>query len=164
MMKIAILIRPYFSQYTFIILILFHLSNTSDVTQSKNAYSRVYFQEYFVLILVIFCQYIFVNIFNNVWSHFALLPTRMKTQDCFPIRISLGKEYFTSVRITNIYLHEILSFCVEYFEKESVISKFQMATVRSQKAFSIFFFLFFSMSLKDKVNLEFLLTIKEHKY
>ena len=31
-------------------------------------------------------------------------------------------------------------------------------------SFTIFFFLFFGTSLKDKVNLEFLLTIKEHKY
>ena len=31
MMKIVILIRPYFLQYT-LILILFHLSNTSDIT------------------------------------------------------------------------------------------------------------------------------------
>ena len=109
-------------------------------------------------ILVIFCQDIFVNIFNSVPFHFALLLIQMKILHCFHIRVLLGKELFTSVRISNVYLHEFVSFCVEYFEKEAVISKFLMTPVSSQKAFSIL-----STSLKDKVNLEFLLNIKEHK-
>ena len=58
-----------------------------------------------------------------------------------------------------------------YFEKEAVISKFAIAPVSRQKAFSCHgrtclfeMFICSSTSLKDKVNLEFLLTIKEHKY
>ena len=48
-----------------------------------------------MLILVISCQDIFLNIFNNVPFHFALLLTQTKTHS-FHIRILL--EIFVSVR------------------------------------------------------------------
>ena len=45
-----------------------------------------------MLILIIFCQDISVNIFNNVPFQFALLRTQMKTMHYFHIRIILEKE------------------------------------------------------------------------
>ena len=44
-----------------------------------------------MLILVIFYQYISVDIFDNVPFHFALLFTQMKTLHCFHIRLLLEK-------------------------------------------------------------------------
>ena len=44
-----------------------------------------------MLILVIFYQYFFVDIFDNVPFHFALLFTQMKTLHCFHIRLLLEK-------------------------------------------------------------------------
>ena len=127
-----------------------------------------------MLILVIFCQYIFVSIFNNVPFHFVELFLRgsyLKPEiskiisqnvfslvpgdvlidphkvfelfvDIFPCRKMLTWPWSLCHRKISISCYIILQFIIIFI-------------------CSIFSFSFFSTSLKDKVNLEFLLTIKK---
>ena len=74
-----------------------------------------------MLILVIFCQDIFVNIFNNVPFHFALLFTQMKTLHCFHIRILSEKERTVHFRSNNkcLYTWNRIFLCGVFWERSS---------------------------------------------
>ena len=126
-----------------------------------------------MLILIIFCQDIFINTFNNIPFHFALLLTQMKTLHCFTF------EFYWKKNSSLPFEYRIFIYVKSYLFVWSILRKTQLSpssqwhllvvkkrflAVRELVYLKEFICSIFQYVFKGKVNLEFLLTIKEHKY